>query len=313
GPKFLHYRPETLILTSVEHDHADLYATPAALEDAYRRLVELVPPDGRVIACGDSPDVRRVAAAARAPVLFYGLGADNDLHPLDGVESVAETAGGGPSGSRFRLADAGAAGDGTVEVVLPMAGEYNVANALAVWAAARGDGLPAATVAAAFGRFQGAARRQDELGTVGGVTVVDDFAHHPTAVAATLAGLARRYAGRRLVVCFEPRSLTAGRRFFQDAYAAAFAAADRLLLAPVHYAGRYPAEQLLDLPALAAAVAAQGAEAVACADVDEVLARAVDGAREGDVLITMSSGSFAGLPRRLLAALEGGFAAPSHT
>jgi UDP-N-acetylmuramate: L-alanyl-gamma-D-glutamyl-meso-diaminopimelate ligase len=143
--------------------------------------------------------------------------------------------------------------------------------------------------------------------------VVDDFAHHPTAVAATLAGLAGRYAGRRLVVCFEPRSLTAGRRFFQDAYAAAFAAADRLLLAPVHYAERYPAEQLLDLPALAAAVAARGAEAVACADVDEVLARAVDGAREGDVLITMSSGSFAGLPQRLLAALDSRFAASNRT
>ena len=301
GPKFLHYRPETLILTSVEHDHADLYATPAALEDAYRRLVALVPPEGRVIACGDSPDVRRVAGHARAPVTFYGLGAGNDLAPLAGVEAVAESAVPGASGSRFRLHDAAA---GEVEVVLPLAGDHNVVNALAVWAAARGDGMTAPAVASALGHFAGAARRQDELGTVDGVTVVDDFAHHPTAVAATLAGLRRRYAGRRLTVCFEPRSLTAGRRFFQDAYAAA----DRLLLAPVHYADRYPADELLDLPALAAAVTLAGAEAAGvdaqvCGDVDEVLARAVATARPGDVLVTMSSGSFAGLPRRLLDAL----------
>jgi len=303
GPKFLHYRPHTLILTSVEHDHADLYATPADLEDAYRRLVELVPEDGRVIACGDSADVRRVVERARAPVLFYGLGADNDLHPVDGVETVAESALAGVTGSRFAVDDAQA---GRVEVVLPLAGRYNVANALAVWAAARGDGLPAPAVAAALGRFQGAARRQDELGTAAGVTVVDDFAHHPTAVGETLAGLRQRYAGRRLTAVFEPRSLTAGRRFFQQAYAAAFRGADRVLLAPVHYADRWSAEELLDLPALAADLGAAGVEAEVAADVDAVLARAVAWAAPGDVFVTMSSGSFAGLPRRLLAALGGG-------
>ena len=299
GPKFLHYRPETLVLTSVEHDHADLYPTPESLLDAYGRLVELVPPDGLVIACGDLPEVRRVAARARAPVLFYGLGEDNDLHPADGVEAVDETALPGRTGSRFAIDD----GDGgrveRVEVVLPMAGDYNVVNALAVWAAARRDGLPAAVVARALGRFEGAARRQDELGTAGGVTVVDDFAHHPTAVAHTVAGLRRRYAGRRLTVLFEPRSLTAGRRFFQQRYVEAFSAADRVLLAPVHYADRWPAEELLDLPRLAADLAAAGVEATAYRDNDAVLAAALAGSRSGDVLVTMSSGSFDGMPQRL--------------
>jgi UDP-N-acetylmuramate: L-alanyl-gamma-D-glutamyl-meso-diaminopimelate ligase len=296
APKFLHYRPETLVLTSAEHDHADLYPTPEALLDAYRRLVELVPPHGLVIACGDLPDVRGVVSRARAPVVFYGLGAGNDVRPADGVEPVAETAVPGRSGSRFAIDDAE---DGRVEVVLPMAGDYNVVNALGVWAAARRDSLPAAVVARALGRFAGAARRQDEVGTAGGVTVVDDFAHHPTAVEQTLAGLRRRYAGRRLTVLFEPRSLTAGRSFFQQRYAAAFAGADRVLLAPVFYAGRWPAGELLDRGRLVADLEAAGVEARACADADAVLAAAVAWAAPGDVFVTMSSGSFSGLPHRL--------------
>jgi len=300
GPKFLHYRPETLVLTSVEHDHADLYPTPESLLDAYGRLVELVPAHGRVIACGDLPEVRRVAARARAPVTFYGLGADNDVHPADGVEAVAETALPGSTGSRFALDDPEA---GRVEVVLPMAGDYNVVNALGVWAAARRDGLPAAVVARALGRFAGAARRQEEVGTAGGVTVVDDFAHHPTAVEQTLAGLRRRYAGRRLTVLFEPRSLTAGRRFFQQRYVDAFAGAERVLLAPVHYAGRWPAPELLELDRLVADLAARGVEARAPGDAEAVLTAALAWAAPGDVFVTMSSGSFAGLPHRLLEAL----------
>lgn len=312
GPKFLHYRPETLVLTSVEHDHADLYATPEALLDAYGRLVELVPEGGRVIACGDIPDVRRLVEertrrAERAPVTFYGLGEGNDLHPVGGaagVEPVTETALPGRTGSRFRIADPQASDGGEIEIVLPMAGEYNVANALAVWAAARRDGLPAATVAASLGRFQGAARRQDELGTAAGVTVVDDFAHHPTAVGKTLAGLRQRYAGRRLTVLFEPRSITAGRRFFQERYVEAFAAADRVLLAPVHYAGRWDADELLDLDRLATDLRAGGVEAASFAEVDGVYDEALNGAEPGDVLVTMSSGSFDGMPHRLYAALQ---------
>jgi len=301
GPKFLHYRPETLVLTSAEHDHADLYPRPEDLLAAYGRLVEIVPEGGLAVLNGDSPDVRRLAGRARSRVVFYGLGAGNDLAPAGPIEAVRETAVAGRSGSRFRVADPEA---GEVEVVLPMAGAYNVANALAVWAAARRDGLPAEAVARALSRFAGVARRQEELGSPGGVTVVDDFAHHPTAVAETLAGLRQRYAGRRLAVLFEPRSLTAGRSFFFDRYLAAFAAADRVLFAPVFYAERFAAGDLLDLPRLAAELRRRGVEAAVAPGIDELLARAVDSAEPGDVLVTMSSGSFAGLPRRLLAALE---------
>jgi UDP-N-acetylmuramate: L-alanyl-gamma-D-glutamyl-meso-diaminopimelate ligase len=300
GPKFLHYRPETLILTSVEYDHADLYASAGDLVTVYEQLVKMVPPSGLVAAAGDSPDVRRVAAKARCPVVFYGFDAGNDLRLAGTPEAVAETAVAGKSGTRFVVRDPEA---GEVAVTLPMVGRHNVANALAVWAAARHDGVPAAEVARALGRFAGVARRQDELGTAGGVTVVDDFAHHPTAVETTLAGLRDRYPGRRMIVLFEPRSLTAGRAFFRQAYGQAFRGADCVLLAPVFYAGRFEQGDLLDLDALVAELAAAGVEAESCPSIDALAARAAAIARPGDVFVTMSSGAFEGLPARLLARL----------
>jgi UDP-N-acetylmuramate: L-alanyl-gamma-D-glutamyl-meso-diaminopimelate ligase len=208
-----------------------------------------------------------------------------------------------PEGSRFRVRDAEA---GEVEVTLPLAGGHNVANALAVWAAARRDGLPAADVAAAFARFHGVKRRLEELATGrGGVTVVDDFAHHPTAVDKTLGALRQRYPGRRVVVLFEPRSLTAGRAFFFEPYRAAFAGADRVLFSPTFHAGRLAAEERLDFGDLAAALRAGGVAADLCASTGDLLERALGEARDGDVLVTMSSGSFDGLPHRLAAALTG--------
>lgn len=293
GAKFLHYRPETLILTSAEYDHADLYPTPEALFDAFAKLVALLPPGGLLVACGDIPKVRELAAAARCPVVFYGLGEGNDVRPHGAVEW-------GEEGSRFRLLDPEA---GEVEVVLRLAGEHNLANALGVWAAARHDGLSAVEIAAAFARFHGVKRRLEELGSGRGLTVVDDFAHHPTAVEKTLGGLRQRYPGRRLVVLFEPRSLTAGRSFFFVPYREAFAKADRVLFAPTFHSGRLAPEERLDFAALAAEVTAAGVPATLCESTDEVFRRALDEARTGDVLVTMSSGSFDGLPHRLAAAL----------
>jgi UDP-N-acetylmuramate: L-alanyl-gamma-D-glutamyl-meso-diaminopimelate ligase len=294
GPKFLHYLPETLILTSVEYDHADLYASPEALWEAYSQLLRLLPPDGLLVACGDDPKIRELAGLARCRVLFYGLDPANDLHPEGEVEAL-------PEGSRFRVRDEEA---GEVEVSLNLAGGHNVSNALGVWAAARRDGLPAADVAAAFARFHGVKRRLEELGTARGVTVVDDFAHHPTAVDKTLLALRQRYPGRRLVVLFEPRSLTAGRRFFHEPYREAFGRADRVLLAPIFHEGRLQPEERLDFAALADELTAAGTPTTLCADTSDVLRRATEEAREGDVIVTMSSGSFEGMPYRVLEALQ---------
>ena len=294
GPKFLHYQPETLLLTSAEYDHADLYPTPESLWDAYARLLALLPADGFLVACGDTPKVRELAAGARCRTLFYGLDPGNDLHPLGGIEAL-------PEASRFRVHDEEA---GEVEITLPLAGGHNVSNALAVWAAARRDGIPAAELAAAFARFSGVKRRLDELGTARGVTVVDDFAHHPTAVEKTLIALRQRYPGRRLVALFEPRSLTAGRGFFFEPYRQAFAGADRVLFAPTFHNGRLAAEERLDFGALADELTRGGVPADLYPDNAGLMRQALDEARDGSVLVTMSSGSFEGMPYRLMAALK---------
>ncbi len=301
GPKFLHYQPETLILTSVEYDHADLYPSHRALLDAYRKLLELVPADGLIVGYGDSSELRALVSrqpALAARVCTYGFDRSNDVHPLDGIDE-------GPWGSRFRLVDPQA---GEVDVELQVPGRHNVLNALGVWTAARRDGLPADQVAAALAAFRGAKRRLEELGTVAsgpasGITVVDDFAHHPTAVAASLSALRHRYPNRRVLALFEPRSLSAARLLFQDGYRQAFGHADVVLLAPVFHAQRLSDDQRLDVDALSAALREDGVQAETCASNDEVLARTLDLVRDGDVVVTMSSGSFDAMPRRVLEAL----------
>lgn len=293
GPKFLHYQPETVILTSVEYDHADLYDSPEDLLAAYRRLVRLPGPEGLLVAHGDDPEVRAVAAEADCPVVFYGLGPDNAIRPL-----AWEPAGGG---TRCRLSDPQA---GEVDLELATTGRHNLLNSLAVWAVARRDGLDAAAIADALARFAGVRRRQEELGTAAGVTVVDDFAHHPTAVAETLPALAARYPGRRLVVVFEPRSLTAGRKMFFDAYREAFRQADAVYFAPLFHAERLGAERRLDLAALIAALEADGGRGATADSVDALAARVLADLQPGDVVVTMSSGSFEGLPAKLLSALD---------
>jgi UDP-N-acetylmuramate: L-alanyl-gamma-D-glutamyl-meso-diaminopimelate ligase len=299
GAKFLHYQPETLLWTSAEYDHADLYATPESLWEAYGKLLRLLPSTGLLVACGDSPKVREIVQAAGREsgcrVLFYGLEEGNDLRPLGLIEAL-------PDASRFRVHDEEA---GEVEIELRIPGGHNVSNALAVWAAARRDGIPAEQVADALRHFEGVKRRIEELGTVRGVTVVDDFAHHPTAVEKTLMALRQRYPGRRLVALFEPRSLTAGRTFFFEPYLQAFTGADRVLFAPIFHAGRLTDGERLDFGELAEKLDASGTPATLTNDPDEVLTKALGEAREGDVLVTMSSGSFQGMPRRLVEGLGG--------
>ena len=296
GAKFLHYRPETAILTSVEYDHADLYPDPDSLLAAYEKFVVLPPKDGLVVACGDSPEVRRVAGNAGCPVIFYGLEEHNDLHPAGPVVA-------GPDGSRFTVRDPEV---GEVEIHLPMTGLHNVCNLLAVWAVARRDGLDPHAVAEAFSRFQGIKRRLDVVGSHAGVTVIDDFAHHPTAVGKTIAALREQFPERRIVVAFEPRSLTAGRSFFYQAYLDAFGGADRIFLAPIFHAQRLAAEDRLDSAGLAAELTDRGVATTRTESNEELLEKVLAEARTGDVVVTMSSGKFDDLPRRLLAGLKGG-------
>ena len=296
GPKFLHYRPESAILTSVEYDHADLYPDPATLLRSYESLVRLVPAEGFLAACGDSPEVRAIAAKASCAVTFYGMSETNEVHPKGGRSGVEE----GPYGSRCELLGR----DGWHAIELKAPGRHNLLNAMAVWAVARRDGLPSDEVAKALSTFAGAKRRLEELGTHSGVTVIDDFAHHPTAVRASVSGLRSCYPENRHVILFEPRSLTAGRRMFQQAYLEAFAGAHRVLIAPIFHSARFEEGDLVDLEQLVRELDSLGVSARCCQSTDEVYSRALEESRHGDVVTTMSSGAFDGMPHRLLAALR---------
>lgn len=293
GPKFLHYRPETLILNSVEYDHADLYPSHQVLLDAYRKLVGLVPPGGLLIAAGDSDLLREVVAEARCETVFFGFDPRNDVTPHE-LEL-------GEAHSTFVIHDRE---HGPCRLSLPIAGRHNVLNALAVYVAARRDGLLPSEIATAFAEFEGVRRRLDELGQSGGITVVDDFAHHPTAVAMSLGGLRQRHPEGRLIALFEPRSLTAGRSFFFEPYLDAFRLADLVIFAPIFYKERLGEEERLDIEGLRQGLATHGIPSFAEESNDAVLARTLAETRPGDVVVTMSSGSFDGMPHRVLAALR---------
>ena len=296
GPKFFHYRPETLILTSVEYDHADLYETPAALDDAYRRLVRSLPVEALLIAHGDPSAVRAVAAEAHCRTLLYGFDDNCDLRPAE-IETGAE-------GVRFKLRAPGLEGADGTAIRLPLSGRHNILNATAVFAAAHSDGIPIDEIVAALAAFKGVRRRQEVVGEGRGIVVVDDFAHHPTAVRLTLEGLRDRYSERRLVVALEPRSLTAARAAFFGDYLDALGRADRVWLAPVFHAARLSDDERLDTRALAAALRGRGTPARACTSIEELRREILESLRPGDLFVTMSSGSFEGLPHAVAAALD---------
>ena len=297
GPKFLHYAPETFVLTSVEFDHADLYADLDAVKAAFRAGVALVPSGGRIVACGDDTNVRDVLAPARARVVLYGLGDDADLDlRADAIEE-------GPEGTRFIVHPKGHA---PFAVLSPLSGRHNVANALAAIAAGEGFGLSAEKLATGLPSFLGVKRRLEVRATAAGVTVVDDFAHHPTAVATTLAGARKHWPGRRIWGVFEPRSLTAGRADFLEPYVAALREADAVALATPYHAARLSrpgAPGALDVPALVARLAGEGREAFSAPDPSALAEDLLPRLAEGDVVIVMSSGAFGGLCGKLVQGL----------
>ncbi len=280
-PKFIHYRPHTVILTSVEFDHADIYPDLTAVTAAFESLAELVPAEGRLIAWGDQPLVRRVAARCRARVEFYGQGPDNDWR-ISGLNL-------GPGGSEFELS--GPEGF-FARLSLARPGVYNALNAAAAAAVFLGGGGDGRVLAQALAGFQGVRRRQEVLGEFGGRTLIDDFAHHPTAVAATLTALRAAYAGRRLVAAFEPRSNTSRRAVFQKDYARALALADRVFLRRPPDIHKAPADNRLDPERLADDL---GGRARLFDDGLGLGAALAAEALAGDVIVIMSNGGFDGL------------------
>jgi UDP-N-acetylmuramate: L-alanyl-gamma-D-glutamyl-meso-diaminopimelate ligase len=293
GPKFLHYHPRTAIFTSCELDHADIYRDEKHYQSSFERFVELLPPGGFLAACAAWEPVVRLSRRARCPVESYAVRGQADWQAR-GLRQ-------GPDGARFQLCRRGAVLD---EVHLPVGGEHNVENALGVAAAATALGLSPAEIAGGLQAFRGVKRRQELRGSAGGVAVIDDFAHHPTATARTLEAVAARYPGARVLACFEPRSNTSRRSLHQRAYLQGFPGAAAVYLLRPAPTDRVPEGERLDVERLAAELSAAGTPARACATVEEMVAAVAAEARPGDVVLAMSNGAFGGIWDKLLLALE---------
>src|SRR5215470_16334320 len=297
GPKFLHYRPRTAVLTSIEFDHADIFRDLPHYEAAFERFVRLLPPDGCLAVGAAYPNALRIARESAARVVTYGVGTTAEAAPVDyAVRDLAH----GPDGARFIVLERGRA---LGVATLPGGGAQNVENALGVVAATRALGLEFDEIAGGLATFAGVRRRQEVRGEVRGVTVVDDFAHHPTAVRATIAAIQARFPGRRLWAAFEPRSNTSRRRVHQAEYVEALAGAPCVVLKVPEPHDMVPADQRLDADRVVADLRTRGVAAHADADVDRLVRIVAEGARSGDVVLAMSNGAFGGFIDRLLAAL----------
>ncbi len=297
-PKFLRYRPHYVVLTSLEHDHIDIYSSLDAYRGAFVELVERLPEEGLLVAYAGDPEVRAVAKRARCRVSFYALDGDDtgDVVPV----WLALPA---PAEGNVQPFDLFFGGSSCGRVFSPLAGVHNVKNATAAIAlCAEGANVAVNAAVRKLAQFRGVKRRQELIATADGVRIYDDFAHHPTAVLETLAGLRARHTDGRLIALFEPRSATASRRLHQELYADAFAPADWTLLAPV---GRpeIDASERLDVQAIAASLLRRGKRAEAPATHDEIVELLVRDARPSDTLVVMSNGDFGGILDRIAAAL----------
>jgi UDP-N-acetylmuramate: L-alanyl-gamma-D-glutamyl-meso-diaminopimelate ligase len=298
GPKFMHYLPELAIVANIEFDHADIYKDIDAVKLAFRRLMNTVPGNGRLIAGWDSPLVREVIASMGqrlfTQVETFGTCEDARWQARDIDCSGAMT--------RFRVLREG---KDWGEFQTPLIGEFNVRNCLSVIIAADAWGIERQAIIDAMSMFKSVSRRCEVRGEVNGIIVIDDFAHHPTAVRETLSALRTRYAGQRLVAVFEPRSWSSRLAVFQQEYAKAFAPADYVIVAGVFDTSKATEKgDVLDTAKLIEDIAAQSKPAFAIRDVDEIVEKLSSELRSGDVVAIMSNGGFGGIHEKLLAALS---------
>ena len=293
-PKFVHYQPRTAILTGVEFDHADIYPTMAHVERAFAMLVERVPADGRLLVCADSGVAVRLCEEAACAVETYSVRGRAGATWQAAVQELGR--------GRQRLV-VRREGRELGDLEVPMTGLHNMENALAVYAAGAHAGVSHEALAAGLASFAGVRRRQDVRGVAAGVTVVDDFAHHPTAIAETLAGLRGVHGPGRLVAVFEPRSATSRRNVFQDRFVEALGRADHVVLASLHAPEGIPEAERLDLDRVVADLRAAGTGAEHFPSVEAMVEHLVATCREGDTVVVMSSGGFGGLIDKLLSAL----------
>lgn len=299
GPKFMHYLPEIGVVNNIEFDHADIYKDLDAVKLAFRRLMNLVPGNGKLIVGWDSPPVREVVASFGAK-LFTQLETFGTCEDAKWQAREIRFSEGMTRFSVYRE------GEKWAEFSTPLIGEFNVRNCLAVIVAADAWGVERQEIVEALATFKSVRRRCEVRGEVNGITVIDDFAHHPTAVRETLAALRVKYKDRRLIAVFEPRSRTSCHATFQNAYIEAFAPADYVVVSRVYDAQR-AAEMggVLDIEKLIEDIATQQKPAYAITDVAEIVETLKRELRSGDVVAIMSNGGFGGIHEKLLAALDG--------
>jgi len=283
-PKFLHYRPELALFTSLEFDHADIYPDLDALRRAFAGFVRLLPPSGLLMVCDQYPDARSVAGEAACPVETYGYGEGADLH---GVYCLGNN------------------GEPTLEIVhkgdplgsfsLPLAGRHNGLNVLGCVGILRRIGVSTERIRQGLAGFLGVRRRQEPVGEAGGVLFLDDFAHHPTAVRETLQAVRMKYPGRRLLAVFEPRTHTSRRRTFQEEYVDAFLGADISFCLPVFRSEALDVSERFDPVLWSRMLQQRGGKAQAVSGTDHLQQRLLETCRAGDVVLFMSSGDLSGV------------------
>src|ERR1051325_4197258 len=295
GPKFLHYFPDAIILTSVEFDHADIYKDLDAVETAFKRLVNLIPRRGRIIvfdsAAGghaESASLERCLAKAFSPVDRYGSGPRANWT----ITNLRLS----PSRTTWTVQHNG---QPWADFDFELAGEYNVWNATAAAALASLCGVPTAKIREALATFKSVKRRLEVKAQVHGITIIDDFAHHPTAIAGTLKALRARYPGCRLWAILEPRSNTLRRRVLQTDLARSLAQADEVVVAVVFRSEAVPENERLELPALAAEIQQNGRRARLMNDADAIVETIAPELRNGDVIAILSNGGFGGIYEKL--------------
>jgi len=297
GPKFLHYGANTLLVNNIEFDHADIYANLDAIIDAFRKGVQQVAPGDVIVANGDDANVRSLRTDAQARWLTFGMSRGCDVFATD-AEFTSE-------GSAFT---AWWEGSEWFRFRTTLSGQHNIVNALADIAIARLRGLSTEEIQRGLETFQGIKRRMEVRGIERGVTVIDDFAHHPTAIATTLAGAKKRYPGRRIWALFEPRSITSSRKEFEGGYIDAFHQADRVIIGPIFHQGRYETRYGLDKMMSASTIVERlngdGIRAEQINDFDAIADVVARDAQEGDVILVMSSGAFGGVHEKILASLS---------
>jgi UDP-N-acetylmuramate: L-alanyl-gamma-D-glutamyl-meso-diaminopimelate ligase len=292
-PKFLHYDARTLLITSVEFDHADIYGSLEEIQGAFRKLVAQIPADGKIIAASDADTVRAVLGGAKAPVEGYGF--------RDGAVWRVSDVAFDPEGTQFTV---WRRDERVARVRMPLHGRHNVENVLGALAVCASVGLEPEAAARAMADFGGVKRRQELRGEAGGMAVIDDFAHHPTAVRETIAAIRSRYPDRKLWAILEPRTNTSRRRFFETDFADALATADEVILAGVFRSDALSDDERMRPEQVVERIRAAGKKASYLAEVDEIIEHLARNKTGRDVALIMSNGGFGGIWDRLLARLK---------